>query len=119
MDVLLYGIVLVALAFVGAPLFSIIGAIALLAFTAAGIDTSAVIVELYRLASAPTLIAIPLFTFAGYVLAESKTPRRLVDLSHGTMSGVRSARRHGRSPCRFSSSAASTGGSSRPPRPPR
>jgi tripartite ATP-independent transporter DctM subunit len=85
MDVLLYGIVLVALAFVGAPLFSIIGAIALLAFTAAGIDTSAVIVELYRLASAPTLIAIPLFTFAGYVLAESKTPRRLVDLSRALL----------------------------------
>jgi tripartite ATP-independent transporter DctM subunit len=33
---------------------------------------------MYRLASAPTLVAIPLFTFAGYLMAESKTPERLV-----------------------------------------
>ena len=39
------------------------------------------IVELYRLANTPTLLAIPLFTFAGYILAESKTPLRLVALS--------------------------------------
>jgi tripartite ATP-independent transporter DctM subunit len=81
MEIILYGLLLVALAFLGSPLFSIIGAIALLAFYTAGIDTSAIIVELYRLASAPTLIAIPLFTFAGYILAESKTPNRLVALS--------------------------------------
>ncbi len=90
MQTLLYALALIALAFLGAPLFSIIGAIALLAFRAADIDTSAIIVEMYRLASAPTLIAIPLFTFAGYVLAESKTPKRLVALSQaffGWMSG--------------------------------
>jgi tripartite ATP-independent transporter DctM subunit len=33
------------------------------------------------LASQPVLLAIPLFTFAGYLLAESKTPQRLVALS--------------------------------------
>ena len=81
MEILLYALILIALAFFGSPLFSIIGAIALLAFHAVDIDTSAIIVELYRLASAPTLIAIPLFTFAGYILAESKTPKRLVALS--------------------------------------
>ena len=75
------GLALVLLALFGAPLFTIIAAIALLSFYFAGIDTSAVIVEMYRLASAPTLLAIPLFTFSGYVLAESKTPRRLVALS--------------------------------------
>ena len=81
MEILLYGIALLALAFLGAPLFCIIGVIALLAFNSASIDSSAVIVELYRIASAPTLIAIPLFTFAGYMLAESNTPKRLVALS--------------------------------------
>lgn len=81
METLLIGIVLLLLAFLGSPLFAIIGLIAVLAFYAAGIDSSAVIVELYRLANTPTLIAIPLFTFAGYVLAESKTPRRIVALS--------------------------------------
>ena len=78
---IIIGLVLVLLALFGAPLFIVIAAIALLSFHFAGIDTAAVIVELYRLASAPTLIAIPLFTFAGYVLAESKSPKRLVDLA--------------------------------------
>src|SRR5690242_16998590 len=81
MQTLLIALVLAALAFAGAPLFAIIGAVALLAFNAAGIDTSAIIVEMYRLTSSPTLVAIPLFTFAGYILAESKTPMRLVALS--------------------------------------
>jgi len=64
----------------GAPLFIIFGALALLLFHAQGISTQAVIVEMVRLASAPTLIAIPLFTFAGYLLAESKSPQRIVNL---------------------------------------
>ncbi len=81
MSTILFGLLLIVLAFLGSPLFSIIGAIALLAFTAIDIDTSAIIVEMYRLASQPTLIAIPLFTFAGYILAESNTPKRLVALS--------------------------------------
>jgi C4-dicarboxylate transporter DctM subunit len=81
MEYILLGLVILALAFLGTPLFAIIGMVALGLFVGAGIDTSAVIVELYRLASAPTLLAIPLFTFAGYMLAESNTPRRLVALT--------------------------------------
>lgn len=81
METIFIGLLLVLFAFLGSPLFAIIGIIAVLAFYAGGIDSSAVIVELYRLANTPTLIAIPLFTFAGYVLAESKTPKRLVALS--------------------------------------
>ncbi|MGH2569374.1 MAG: TRAP transporter large permease [Bacteroidota bacterium] len=72
---------LVLLALFGAPLFSIIGAIALIAFNRAEIDTSAVIIELYKIAETPTLIAIPLFTFAGYMLAESNSPKRMVNLA--------------------------------------
>ncbi|MFZ0392024.1 MAG: TRAP transporter large permease subunit [Calditrichia bacterium] len=81
MTTLLIGLLLIALALFGTPLFAIISAVALAAFYFAGIDSSAVIVELYRLASMPILVAIPLFTFAGYLLAESNTPRRLVDFS--------------------------------------
>jgi C4-dicarboxylate transporter, DctM subunit len=73
------GFVLMAL--FGAPLFTIIGAAAMLSFAGQDIDPSAVIVELYRIGSNPTLVAIPLFTFAGYMLAESKAPTRLVNLS--------------------------------------
>ncbi len=54
---------------------------ALTAFTFSGVDTSAVAVEIYRIASAPTLLTIPLFTFAGYMMAESKSPLRLLKLA--------------------------------------
>ncbi len=81
METLLIGIGLALMALLGAPLFTIIGAIAMLSFTAEGIDASAVIVELYRIGSNPTLVAIPLFTLAGYLLAESKAPTRLVNLA--------------------------------------
>jgi len=81
MTMLIVGVILLTLALFGTPLFVIISAIALLAFHLAEIDSSAVIIELYRLASQPILLAIPLFTFAGYMLAESNTPKRLVNLS--------------------------------------
>ncbi len=81
MNTVVVGLLLALLALLGAPLFAIIGAIAMLSFAAEGIESSAVIVELYRIGSNPTLVAIPLFTFAGYVLAESKTPQRLVNLA--------------------------------------
>ncbi|HEX9828915.1 MAG TPA: TRAP transporter large permease subunit [Bacteroidota bacterium] len=81
MEIWLIVIGLVLLALFGSPLFSIIGAIALIAFYNAGIDTSAVIISLYTIAETPTLIAIPLFTFAGYMLAESNSPKRLVNLA--------------------------------------
>ena len=72
---------LLLLTVLGAPLFIIISSIALLAFHIAQIDSSAVIIELYRLTSQPVFLAIPLFTFAGYLLAESNTPKRLFNLS--------------------------------------
>jgi tripartite ATP-independent transporter DctM subunit len=53
----------------------------MLAFTSQGIDPSVMMVDLNRIATNPTLVAIPLFTFAGYALAESKAPTRLVNLS--------------------------------------
>ena len=81
------GIVLLAL--LGTPLFAIIGLAGLLFFIQADIDTAAIFIELYRVASAPTLIAIPLFTFAGFILAESKTPQRLTNLSQAFLGGVR------------------------------
>lgn len=82
MTIVMIGLLLILLALFGAPLFVILGTIALLSFHSLEIDTAAVIVELYRIANAPTLLAIPLFTFAGYLMAESKTPRRLVNLTN-------------------------------------
>ncbi|MEX1100012.1 MAG: TRAP transporter large permease subunit, partial [Bacteriovoracaceae bacterium] len=55
---------------------------AMAAFYFAQIEISAVAIEIYRMAQAPTLLTIPLFTFAGYLLAESKSPGRLLRLAH-------------------------------------
>ena len=74
-------LLLLIIALAGAPLFTIIAAIGLLLFNAAGTDTAAMIAELYRLVDLPALIAIPLFTFAGYLLAESQAPKRLIGLA--------------------------------------
>jgi tripartite ATP-independent transporter DctM subunit len=65
----------------GLPLFLVLGLVALALFVSAGIPGSAVVIEMMRLASSPLLVALPLFTFAGAVLAESGAPRRLVDAS--------------------------------------
>ena len=42
----------------------------------------AVPMEIFRVSEIPVLIAIPLFTFAGYLLGESQAPRRLVRMSN-------------------------------------
>lgn len=73
------GIILAAL--LGAPLFTIFGAAALFGFHSSGVNPEAVIIQMTQLVSAPALVAIPLFTFAGYMMAESKTPERLVAVS--------------------------------------
>jgi TRAP-type mannitol/chloroaromatic compound transport system permease large subunit len=69
---MLLGLLLIAMALLGMPLFVVLGALAWFLFRQAEIDTAAIMIELYRLAQAPTLLTIPLFTFAGYVLAKGK-----------------------------------------------
>ena len=76
---------LLLLALFGAPLFTIIAASAMLGFYHAEIDLSVVAIEFYRIAEMPVLLAIPLFTFAGYLLSESSAPRRLVRLTHALL----------------------------------
>ncbi len=71
-------IAIAVLALVGVPLFIVMGLFALSAFTLAEVETSSIAVEIYRLASSSTLMTIPLFTFAGYLMAESGAPRRLL-----------------------------------------
>lgn len=74
-------VIIILLAVLGAPLFAVLSAFALAAFHAMQVDLRVVGIEMYRLAENPLLIAIPMFTFAGYLLAESGAPRRLVALS--------------------------------------
>ncbi|HET6593151.1 MAG TPA: TRAP transporter large permease subunit [Xanthomonadales bacterium] len=72
---------LVLLALLGAPLFAVIAASAMLGFMREGIDLQAIAIEFYGIAEMPILLAIPLFTFAGYLLSESGAPGRLVRLT--------------------------------------
>jgi tripartite ATP-independent transporter DctM subunit len=80
--VILVGALLVLmLALLGAPFFALIAAIALYGFHQQGYELAIVAVEIHRLGEMPVLVAIPLFTLAGYLLSESGAPQRLVRLT--------------------------------------
>lgn len=74
-------LLLACAALLGAPLFVLILGVAFIGFHTAGYDLTVVAVEFHRLAGMPGLTAIPLFTLAGYLLAESRAPQRLLKLS--------------------------------------
>ena len=68
------------MALLGAPLFAIVLAAAMLGFLASDIDLAVVAIELYRISDTPLLVALPFFTFAGYVMASANTSERLMGL---------------------------------------
>ena len=70
----------IAGALFGAPIFSVIGGGALFLLTARGVPAASVAVDHYSLVVNPALPAIPMFTLAGYLLAESHAPRRLIEV---------------------------------------
>ena len=78
-------LIVLILAALGMPLFAVITAIAFIGFHFAGIDLIAVAISYYQLGDMPGLIAIPLFTLAGYLLGESGAPKRLVRLSNSLL----------------------------------
>jgi tripartite ATP-independent transporter DctM subunit len=71
---------LILLALLGLPLFVVLAGGSLLATFNTGLDPVILIIELNRLASSPYLAAIPLFTFAGVVLAAGGAPERMIQL---------------------------------------
>lgn len=82
---ILTGLAIILLILLGAPLFAVIAASTLLAFSRTDVDLTVVVIEIYRLAEMPVLLAIPLFTFAGYLLAESHAPQRLVRITNALL----------------------------------
>ena len=73
------GLVIVLLAAVlGAPIFAILGGAAVLLFMSDGVTPATVLIETYSLSVSPTLPAIPLFTLAGFILAEGQASARLL-----------------------------------------
>lgn len=79
--ILIPGIILLIIAGIaGTPIFAVIGGIALLLFISDGISIAAIPVEAYRIVASPVLTTVPLFTLAGYILAEGGASRRFVRL---------------------------------------
>ncbi len=74
-------VVIILAALMGSPIFAVIAAAAMLGFYSVETPLTVVGVELYRLVDTPLLLALPLFTFAGYLLGESRTSDRLVRLA--------------------------------------
>ncbi len=89
MTFLVVGILLLFALF-GLPLFVVLGSGGIFASIGASLEPEILIIELYRLATQPNLIAIPLFTLAGMIMAAGGSPQRLVrlfDAMFGWMAG--------------------------------
>ena len=82
MTTLLIIIFFLALLLIGVPIFAVISGLTLYLLFSSQIDISALIIEMHRMATTPVLVAIPLFTFAGYLLSASGAPQRLIRLSN-------------------------------------
>ena len=70
--------ILAAAGALGAPIFTLLGGAAALLFMSDGITPAIIAVETYGLAVSPTLPAIPIFTLAGFLLAEGLASQRLL-----------------------------------------
>lgn len=84
--ILLIAVFITLMALLGAPVFVVLSSFALLGFIVADIPVAVIIVDIYnKFSNTPLLYTIPLFTFAGYILAESKTSVRIVNFSKAIM----------------------------------
>lgn len=74
-------LILLLLALMGAPLFAVILAAAAVGYVSLGIDLSVLHIDIYEMSNSVVLMALPLFTYAGFLLSESKTADRMLRLS--------------------------------------
>ena len=81
-------IFLILLALMGMPIFACILGAALLGLSSEEVSFSAIPIEIFRLSSSPILMSIPLFTFAGYLLAEGDTSKRLIRFSKSLLGWI-------------------------------
>ena len=73
------GLILFSMIF-GTPIFVGLGGLAILFFWSDYTPISAISAETYRIVVSPSLPTIPLFTLAGYILAESRASERMLQL---------------------------------------
>jgi len=72
-------------AILGLPIFVVMSLFALTAFGFADEPLTAVPTAIYSIASSPTLLTVPLFTLAGYMMAESGSPQRLLRFARASL----------------------------------
>jgi tripartite ATP-independent transporter DctM subunit len=74
------------MAALGAPIFIVLSAFAMIGFFMTDIPFAALVVDTYnKFANNPILYTIPLFTFAGFILAESRASVRIVNFSRAIL----------------------------------
>ena len=64
----------------GIPAFTTLGGVALILFWAIGQPIASIPIGHYSLVTNPTLPTLPLFTLAGFVVAEGQAPQRLIEV---------------------------------------
>lgn len=84
--VIAFIILIIVMAFLGAPMFAILSAFALLGFQLSNTQFASLIVDIYsQFSNNPVLYTVPIFTFAGFILAESKASLRVVNFSQAIL----------------------------------
>ncbi len=73
----------------GMPIYTVLGGAAVILFLSKGEPLAAISISQYDMAVNPTLAAVPLFTLAGYFLAEGGASRRLVRVFHALFGHLR------------------------------
>jgi tripartite ATP-independent transporter DctM subunit len=82
-------VVLLAATILGAPVFVTLSGAAMILFWGDGLPIASLPLDHYRLVTNPTLPSIPLFTMAGYFLAEGGASKRLVRVFHSLVGQFR------------------------------
>jgi tripartite ATP-independent transporter DctM subunit len=79
----------VLFAFLGAPLFVVLSAVAYIAFSQGGGYVEVLSLEFYGILTDKSIAAIPLFTITGYALSKGSAGRRLVDIFRAAFGSFR------------------------------
>ncbi len=82
---IIIGIGLLGFALLGGALFVLLGGATILGWATAGESLSVILIDINRLTKNSTIIIIPLFTLAGYIIAEGKAPQRLVAFARASV----------------------------------
>ena len=89
-NIVLPGMILLLLAVVlGAPIFVMLGGAALILFWGKDVPIASISQTHYSMVTNPTLPTVPLFTLAGYFLAEGGASNRLIRVFHALLGQLR------------------------------